>query len=59
MVVLLALVGRGLMGGGVHSDYSDFEHLALEVCNMSSDFLFLLSDIDTLTLESGDSIGST
>ena len=59
MVILLAQVGRGLMGGGVNSDDSDIEHLALEACNMSSDFLFLLSDVDTLILESGESTGSS
>ena len=52
----LTLVGKGLIGGGVNSD---FEHLVVEVCNMSSDFLFLLSEVDAITLESGDFIGST
>ena len=47
------------MGGGVFSDVSDFEYLALEVCNMSPDFLFLLLHVDALTLEPGGSIDST
>ena len=57
VVVSLTLVGKGLIGGGVNSD---FEHLDVEVCNTSADFFFfLLSEVDAMTLESGDSRGST